>query len=134
MNKILAWFITFNFINITWVFFRAKDWDDALKVLKGMFGLSGGIVLNARLEKRVGFLKEYGVSFDKWDINLQVDGTNTLIYFMVFSFVLVLFCKNSAQKIQYFKLCWQNLTIAVFCFVLAILNMYKMSQFLYFNF
>ena len=134
MNKILAWFITFNFINITWVFFRAKDWDDALKVLKGMFGLSGGIVLNARLEKRVGFLKEYGVSFDKWDINLQVDGTNTLIYFMVFSFVLVLFCKNSAQKIQYFKLCWQNLTIAVFCFVLAILNIYKMSQFLYFNF
>ncbi|MDH4945508.1 MBOAT family protein, partial [Sulfurimonas sp. C5] len=33
MNSILAWFITFNFINIAWVFFRAKEWDDAIKVL-----------------------------------------------------------------------------------------------------
>jgi len=36
MNHLLAWFLTFNFINITWVFFRAKEWDDAIKVLKGM--------------------------------------------------------------------------------------------------
>ena len=32
----IAWFITFNFINIAWVFFRAKEWDDAIKLLKGM--------------------------------------------------------------------------------------------------
>ncbi|MCK5536337.1 MAG: MBOAT family protein, partial [Bacteroidales bacterium] len=37
MPKILAWFITFNFINIAWIFFRAKEWNDAIKVLKGMF-------------------------------------------------------------------------------------------------
>lgn len=37
LNEILAWFITFNFINITWVFFRARSWDDAIKILKGMF-------------------------------------------------------------------------------------------------
>lgn len=37
MNSMLAWFITFNFVNIAWVFFRAKEWDDALKVLDGMF-------------------------------------------------------------------------------------------------
>lgn len=36
LNKFVAWFITFNFVNIAWVFFRAKEWDDALKVLKGM--------------------------------------------------------------------------------------------------
>jgi len=33
----LAWLITFNFVNITWVFFRAKEWGDAVKVLEGMF-------------------------------------------------------------------------------------------------
>lgn len=37
INKIVAWFITFNFVNFSWVFFRAKDWDDAFKVLNGMF-------------------------------------------------------------------------------------------------
>jgi D-alanyl-lipoteichoic acid acyltransferase DltB (MBOAT superfamily) len=38
---LLAWFLTFNFINIAWVFFRANAFEDALKVLKGMFGFSG---------------------------------------------------------------------------------------------
>ena len=37
----LAWFITFNFISITWVFFRAKEWEDAMKVLGGMLGFGG---------------------------------------------------------------------------------------------
>jgi len=36
----LAWLITFHFINIAWVFFRAKEWDDAVKVFSGMVGLS----------------------------------------------------------------------------------------------
>src|SRR5574344_1562640 len=40
MNTILAWFITFNFINIAWIFFRANGWADAMKVLKAMFGLT----------------------------------------------------------------------------------------------
>ena len=40
----LAWLITFNFINITWVFFRAKEWDDAIKVLSGMFILKFTII------------------------------------------------------------------------------------------
>ena len=40
LNKFAAWFITFNFINITWIFFRAKSFSDAEKVLSAMFDLS----------------------------------------------------------------------------------------------
>ncbi len=40
LYSIIAWFITFNFINIAWVFFRAKEWDDAIKILTGMFNIS----------------------------------------------------------------------------------------------
>lgn len=32
----LGWFVTFNFVNATWVFFRAQDLDAAFKVLRGM--------------------------------------------------------------------------------------------------
>lgn len=39
--KIVAWFLTFNFINIAWVFFRAKDWGEAIAVLSSMAGLNG---------------------------------------------------------------------------------------------
>jgi alginate O-acetyltransferase complex protein AlgI len=36
LNKYVAWFITFNFVNVAWVFFRANDIDGAIKILKGM--------------------------------------------------------------------------------------------------
>ena len=38
----VAWLITFNFINIAWVFFRANEWKDAVKVFTGMIGLTKG--------------------------------------------------------------------------------------------
>jgi hypothetical protein len=61
MSPVLAWLLTFNFINVTWVFFRAQTLDDALKVLRGMAGLDamGGLgagfvgwagVLDGRIE------------------------------------------------------------------------------------
>ena len=36
MPKLLAWFLTFQFVNASWVFFRATEWSDAVKVLRGM--------------------------------------------------------------------------------------------------
>ncbi|MDF1879352.1 MBOAT family protein, partial [Sulfurimonas sp. SAG-AH-194-C20] len=33
----ISWLITFNFINITWVFFRANEVEDAIKILSAMF-------------------------------------------------------------------------------------------------
>jgi len=58
----LAWLITFNFVNITWVFFRAKEWDDAVKVLSGMF-LGGKIqvinILDVLLVVTVLFIVVY---------------------------------------------------------------------------
>lgn len=46
LHKFVAWFITFNFINITFVFFRAKELDDAIKVLSGMLGINGFTLVN----------------------------------------------------------------------------------------
>ena len=40
VNKYLSIFITFNFVNIAWVFFRATDLKSAFKVLKAMFDFS----------------------------------------------------------------------------------------------
>ena len=38
--KLLAIFITFNIVNIAWVFFRAKSLHDAINVFKAMIGLN----------------------------------------------------------------------------------------------
>jgi len=38
--KAVAWLLTFSFVNVAWVFFRAKTLDDALRVLRGMIDIN----------------------------------------------------------------------------------------------
>ncbi|MCF6331013.1 MAG: MBOAT family protein [Sulfurimonas sp.] len=104
----LAWLITFNFINITWVFFRAKEFDDAIKVLSGMFGLSDGISQQ---------------EFEK-------------IGLIFIGFVIVLLMKNSTQIISNFKYRFYQVifvVVSIWSFHLVSLSNLQ-SQFLYFNF
>ena len=56
LNKILAWFITFNFINITWIFFRAKDFDSAMKLLSSMFSLDNVVLPNLEFINNLKFM------------------------------------------------------------------------------
>lgn len=37
----LAWFLTFLFVNLAWVFFRARTWEDARRIFEGMAGVNG---------------------------------------------------------------------------------------------
>ena len=46
LNKFLAWFITFNFVNFAWIFFRAESVRDAGKVVWKMFDLSWILKIN----------------------------------------------------------------------------------------
>ncbi|PRM89589.1 membrane-bound O-acyltransferase family protein, partial [Aliarcobacter cryaerophilus] len=130
MNKILAWFITFNFINITWIFFRAKDFESAIKVLKGMFGFSG-LQLHPIFASKLAFLEKYGVVFNPFD-TIQLPLSETPLFILVF--ILVLFFKNSMEKWKEFKLNYQTIFLAFFCFCIGILSLNKVSEFLYFNF
>ena len=130
MNTILAWFITFNFVNIAWIFFRAKEWDDAIKVLKGMFGMSG-LQLHPIFASKLAFLEKYGVIFEPFDtIQLPLSETP----FFLLAFILVLFFKNSMEKWKDFELNYKTLFLAFFCFSMGILSLNKVSEFLYFNF
>lgn len=46
INIFIAWFLTFNFINISWIFFRAESFNDALYLLKKMIEISSFELLN----------------------------------------------------------------------------------------
>lgn len=39
LYKVLCWLLTFNFVSIAWVFFRAENLQGALNLLKTMFGV-----------------------------------------------------------------------------------------------
>ena len=139
MNIILAWFITFNFVNIAWVFFRAKDWDSAMKVLGSMFSFSN-IVLPNPLAGKLAFLSNYGVEFGGIFVNI-VANPKEIISSIFISFILVLFFKNSMQMLNGFKANYKNTIIIIFSLVLSSFYMFKIfssqnqvSEFLYFNF
>ncbi|WP_237416258.1 MBOAT family O-acyltransferase [Helicobacter saguini] len=126
--KILCWFITFNFINITWIFFRAEKLDTALTLIKNMF-----------------FINAINIE-SKWWKNSQIFADTrdfrTLIYMLVFALLLVFVCKNSITLLKNFNPQKNALTFSgylAFIWVLLGYSLYKMlffqySEFIYFNF
>ncbi len=130
MNAILAWFITFNFINITWVFFRAKEWDDAIKVLKAMFGFSG-IEFSSKYAEKLAFLNDYGITFGEW---LHHINGNKSVSWILIGLIIVLATKNSMQLRESFKPNKWYLIFSIVLMMYAVSNLNKLSEFLYFNF
>ncbi len=131
LNIVLAWFVTFNYVNITFVFFRANEWNDALKVLGSMFSFDN-IVLPSVLKGRLGFLTDLGISFGGFVDNISGDYYTPV--WLLFGFVLVLIFKNSSQKISSFKLNYKTALLSSIIFISAIPWSDKVSEFLYFNF
>ena len=131
MPKVLAWFITFNFINIGWVFFRAKEWDDALKVLGGMTGLNG-IVLPKVLATKLVFLSQYNVEFGGFVDH--INGGESTLAWLFFGLILILSFKNSTEWIKDFELSYKTECVSGILFFLSDLSLHTISEFLYFNF
>ena len=136
LNKYLAWLITFNYVNITFIFFRATNWDDAIKVLQGMVGLNG-IMLPVKLENKLAFLTQYAIEFGSWAS--EINGSNWVPIILALGFIL-LTTKNSIQMINYPKLHIQKFVMkrqAIFFGIILFITLVlekKYSEFLYFNF
>ncbi len=131
MNIVLAWFVTFNFLNVSWVFFRAKEFDDAIKVLKGMIGMTG-IILPGALSSKLSFLSQYGVDFG--NLIVETGGDKYTFIWLMSGMVLVLAFKNSMELANTFKISNKTVWFSGVLFVVAVLSMNKVSEFLYFNF
>ncbi|WP_246943861.1 MBOAT family O-acyltransferase [Bacillus pinisoli] len=132
LNKIVAWFLTFNFVNITWVFFRATTWEDAIKVLKGMIGVNG-IVLPVIIEEQLYFLTNYGITFNTFLIESNRELLNAFILFCIFSYIAFRL-KNSQELTLNIKFGFKTMLVTSIFFVYSFLNFHKISEFLYFNF
>jgi D-alanyl-lipoteichoic acid acyltransferase DltB (MBOAT superfamily) len=131
MNKYLAWFITFNFVNIAWVFFRAKNWGDAVKVLSGMVGTNGVMVSDKTLYK-LSFLRDFITSHTEFFGRLQF-GTSTFVWCIVGIFVVTKL-QNATYISENFKPNYKNLFFISTIVIYTMFDMNKVSEFLYFNF
>jgi len=131
MPKVLAWFITFNFINIAWVFFRAKEWEDAVKVLSSMFSLDN-VVLPGFLVNKLSFLQNYGIDFGHSFSNLNAGAY--VVFWLLLGYILVLGLKNSMQLLYEFKVNIYNTLFIVLSLFISFFHIQRYSEFIYFNF
>jgi D-alanyl-lipoteichoic acid acyltransferase DltB (MBOAT superfamily) len=118
LNKFIAWFITFNFINISWIFFRADEFSQAVNILKAMFVYKG---LDA-------------IIYEAKYILINLNGDDKLSAILLFSFFASIFFKNSFEYAQNFKPNYKNLLIVFTLALISLLEMHKVTEFLYFNF
>ena len=130
LNLFFAWFLTFNFINISWIFFRAKDLDDAMKVLKSMF--FGDFILPDKYAEKLSFLHSLGAEFGY--VFEDIAGKNKTLTFLVLAFIITLKFKNSMELRNSFKPTLKNLIIGLAMLFIALSMMSNVSEFLYFNF
>jgi hypothetical protein len=131
LNKLLSWFITFNFVNIAFIFFRAKEWSDATKVLGSMFSLNN-IVLPNILERRLEFLTDFGINYGGFVENIK--GDLSVPIWILFGFIVVLMFKNSVEIKNSLQLNYKSLIFTTMIFLFSTLSMNKVSEFIYFNF
>lgn len=131
MNTFLAWFITFNFINITWVFFRAKEWEDAANILSGMIGLNG-IMLPEKYAQYFWETTNGIIQFG--NVYEQIDGKAQTTVYIILGLILVLTLKNSMEQLNNFKPTCSNLIYTITLFLTAMSMLSYASEFLYFNF
>ncbi len=128
MSKALAWFLTFNFVNIAWVFFRAESFGDAVNILKNMF--FGDLILPYEITDKFSFLS----NIKSGDVFFHIDASDDGILWLAGAFVVILLCKNSSQIMQGFIPTKKNALLMYMMLLISFLHFTRVSEFLYFNF
>ena len=128
MNKFVGWFITTNLVNIFWIFFRATNLHDAIKVIKGMFDINSLIQIIKNPRAILETTKDFR-ELAKGDLGNELN-----LFLLMFSFIVVIGLKNSLAKGKDMKFSFINSIETVLYFWGGVFLMTRVSEFLYFNF
>jgi len=136
MNKVLAWFITFNFINIAWVFFRAKDFGDAINIVKSMFDFHK-IIVSEKFASVFYYLTHIRIN-SHVDKNYHFIFTFSLFWYLLAGLFIVTTLKSSVELQKEFVINKKSLLLSISYFTISLFMILYMqnrvSEFLYFDF
>ncbi len=97
LPQALAWLLTFAFVNVAWVFFRAKTMPDALRVLRGM------VDIGPALSQTAATIPTSGLAWGGWmsDVLINVMPPNLVAHLPAYAAIVVAFVliaqKNSLE-------------------------------------
>ncbi|MFS1519187.1 MBOAT family O-acyltransferase [Bacillus sp. SCS-151] len=124
LPKLLAWFVTFLFVHIAWVYFRSPDVGTANAMIVKMFSFGELPPKIASVVIGMGLPVQSAPNF--FDLKL-------IILILIFLFIVV-WMKNSVEKLNNFSFTIKNAAIISILAVISILYLNRVSEFLYFNF
>ncbi len=138
LHPALNWLITFSFVNLTWVFFRAASIGQALAMLKQLLYLNFGPISSGLLKPfALPELEALFLSLFRLDIAAIGQPPYTYLYLLLFfciAFFLVLGCRNAGEKADAFRPTVLTSFTTALLLVWCIFSLAGMSTFLYFNF
>lgn len=126
----LAWFVTFQYVNFCWVFFRAPDFSSALRVLRGMFGLEG-VVIHEAMRGPLGGLAASGLRFGPWP---SLPDPISAVVLLAGATVLVLATPNSMELCDRFRFDLRYKLATIALAVTSLMSLTHVSEFVYTQF
>ena len=124
--RFFQWLLTFSFLNITWVYFRSDNLQNAHLLLTRVF--SGGFSVNAELTESLQQNTFISVCAQFLPI------TYVLIGFLALCFCIVLIPKNTADLTKKFHSKFATLLFAFLLLFCSIVSLSGVGGFLYTNF
>ena len=131
-NVVFMWLLTFIFINLTWVIFRANSISEAILFYKKL--LSFMSILTQMLE--VFNLVDMTLIYNLFPKVKSIFTSYHVVFQAITAFVIfaILQMKNTNERIESFKPNKRTIVIVTTLIVVSIMSLSQVSTFLYFNF
>lgn len=132
LHPALNWMITFGFVNVMWVFFRADNFTDAFLVLKRIVSLQFGPI---NKEIFICFSQaEFEAVMSVASLDATIESCLLLGAYFLVALCIVLGAKNSYEKMKENKFSVKNALVISILAVWSVASLSNVSTFLYFNF
>ena len=123
MNDTISVFITFIFVNFTWVLFRAENFRQAKKVINAMFNI-----------KNINFIQIGELLYDGM-MNLPlILGLGIIIFTIVILLIIIFKSPNSIELTNNFKMDNKRIMATAMMLYISTICLSRVSVFIYFNF
>lgn len=131
LHPALNWMITFLFVNVAWVFFRAETFTQATTLLRKLVSWDFAPLDPVFID--IFRLKELCKVLSFFHVESFYPPFLITAFFLV-AMGLILGRKNAYEKMQTFKPGFFNLATTIFLFIWSVFSFSGVTVFLYFNF
>lgn len=129
LPKVLNWSMTFLYVMLLWIFFRAESFQDAWNIIHAMTDIQGfALPLGGKFEELFG---SFDITFVNWMIRYPLEKSILLLLVLCIALIKM---KNPIEYAREFRANKKWLLITLFFAIMVLYKMNVYTEFLYFQF